>query len=239
MRIIAKIETKTGSVIKGRKLEGIRKLGDPSIFAQKYYNNGIDEIIFIDSVASLYGRVTLFDIIEKVSEKVFVPLTAGGGIRNVDDCKIMFMSGADKISLNSILFKNLELVNSIAKIYGSQAIVVEVQAKKNSSGYECLCEYGREYTNIDLVDWLKRLQTLPIGEIHLVSVDSDGMNKGVDFELINLARDYVNIPLIYGGGFNHLIDDVNKLSNIIDGLVIASSIHNNDLNLLKLSQRST
>ncbi|MDA9685304.1 HisA/HisF-related TIM barrel protein, partial [bacterium] len=97
----------------------------------------------------------------------------------------------------------------------------------------------REYTNIDLVDWLKRLQTLPIGEIHLVSVDSDGMNKGVDFELINLARDYVNIPLIYGGGFNHLIDDVNKLSNIIDGLVIASSIHNNDLNLLKLSQRST
>ena len=238
MRIIAKIETKTGSVIKGRKLEGIRKLGDPSIFAQKYYNNGIDEIIFIDSVASLYGRVTLFDIIEKVSEKVFVPLTAGGGIKNVDDCKIMFKSGADKVSLNSILFKNLELVNSIAKIYGSQAIVVEIQAKKNSSGYECLCEYGREYTNIDLVDWLTRLQTLPIGEIHLVSVDCDGMNKGVDFELINLARDYINIALIYSGGFNHLIDDVNKLSNIIDGLVIASSIHNNDLNLLKLSQRS-
>ena len=161
MRIIAKIETKTGYAVKGRKLEGIRNIGDPSDLARKYYDQGSDEIFFIDSVASLYGRATLDEVVSKVSETAFIPMCVGGGIRNLKDCKKMFESGADKIALNTILFSDISILQKASEVYGSQAIVVEVQAKKNENnkGYVCLCEYGREYTGKDLSEWLKYLNS--------------------------------------------------------------------------------
>ncbi len=237
MRIISKIETKTGWAVKGRKLEGIRKLGKPEEFAYKYYKSGVDEIIFLDSVASLYGRGTLDEVIEKVSENVFVPMTVGGGIRKLSDCKRMFESGADKISLNTILFEDPSILKKISKIYGSQALVVEVQAKKIGNGYECLCEYGREFTGINLIDWLKKLRKFPIGELHLISVDKDGMNQGIDKELIEISREFIEVPFIYSGGFNPLKDDLKWLSQYLEGLCMASCLHLHSVDPSEFSQR--
>ncbi|MDA9785792.1 HisA/HisF-related TIM barrel protein [Gammaproteobacteria bacterium] len=239
MRVIAKIETKTDYAVKGRKLEGIRNIGDPSDLAKRYYEEGADEIFFIDSVASLYGRATLDKVVSKVSETVFSPMCVGGGIRTIDDCKIMFDSGADKVALNSILFKDIQILKKISKVYGSQSIVVEIQAKKNinGSGYSCLCEYGREYTGIDLIDWLSSLKEFQIGEVHIISVDHDGMNKGVDRNLIDLARINVNAPLVYSGGFNSDLDDIEWLKSRLEGLAIASGFHLGK-NVASFSQRN-
>ena len=227
MRIIAKIETKTDYAVKGRKLEGIRNIGDPANLAKRYYEEGADEIFFIDSVASLYGRATLDAVVSKVSETVFTPMCVGGGIRTIDDCKIMFDSGADKVALNSILFQDLSILKKISQVYGSQAIVIEIQAKKNinDNGYSCLCEYGREFTGIGLIDWLSALQDFQIGEVHIISVDQDGMNKGVDVNLIKLVREHVDVPLVYSGGFNQDIDDVVWLKTKLEGLAVASAFH--------------
>lgn len=240
MRIISKIETKTGYAVKGRRLEGIRNIGDPAILAEKYYIQGADEVFFIDSVASLYGRATLDEVVSRVSETVFIPMCVGGGIRSLSDCKKMFESGADKVSLNTILFKEIDILNRISKVYGSQAVVVEIQAKKNvsDSGYTCLSEYGREYTGVNLEDWLKLLKNYNIGEIHLISVDKDGMKSGVDEILIELARKYINVPLVYSGGFNKKIDSLKWLETKLEGLAIASSFHD-DENIAHLSQRNT
>ena len=237
MRIIAKIETKTGSVVKGRKLEGIRKLGDPANFAKRYYEQGVDEIMFIDSVASLYGRPTLHDVVKKVSETVFVPLCVGGGIKSLQDTSLMFDSGADKISVNSTLFQDISILDNISNVYGSQATVVEVHAKKTPNGYMCLCEYGREYTGIKLLDWLKKLRGYRIGELHLVSIDYDGMNQGVDKDLIAISKDHIDVPLIYSGGFNPDIDDLDWLSNNIQALSIGSSLHQGKVNPSLYSER--
>ena len=240
MRIISKIETKTGYAVKGRKLEGIRNIGDPASLAKKYYLQGADEVFFIDSVASLYGRATLHDVVSKVSETIFIPMCVGGGIKSLGDCKKMFESGADKVSLNSVLFKEIGILDKISKVYGSQAVVVEIQAKKNvsDSGYTCLSEYGREYTGVSLEDWLKRLKNHNIGEIHLVSVDQDGMKSGVDAALIDFSRKYINVPLVYSGGFNENIDNIKWLETRLEGLAIASSFHE-DQNIARLSQRNT
>ncbi len=227
MRIIAKIETKTDYAVKGRKLEGIRNIGDPANLANRYYEEGADEIFFIDSVASLYGRATLDTVVSNVSETVFTPMCVGGGIRSINDCKIMFDSGADKVALNTILFHDLSILKKISHVYGSQAIVIEIQAKKNfnDNGYSCLCEYGRQFTGIDLIDWLSALQDFQIGEVHLISVDQDGMNKGVDTNLINLVREHVDVPLVYSGGFNQDIDDISWLTTKLEGLAVASAFH--------------
>jgi|TARA_B100001142_G_scaffold329856_1_gene394752 cyclase len=239
MRIIAKIETKTDYAVKGRKLEGIRNIGNPANLAKKYYEQGADEIFFIDSVASLYGRATLDKVVSQVSETVFSPMCVGGGIRSIDDCKIMFDSGADKVALNTILFSDISILKKISKVYGSQSVVVEIQAKKNitGDGYTCLCEYGREFTGIDLLEWLSLIKEYQIGEVHIISVDHDGMNKGIDKGLIKYVREHVAVPLVYSGGFNQDLDDISWLRLNLEGLAIASSFHNGK-DVASFSQRN-
>lgn len=237
MRIIAKIETKTGHVVKGRQLEGVRKLGEPASFARSYYNAGVDEIMFVDSVASLYGRKTLDGVIKDVSAVVFVPMCVGGGISSIEDCQLMFASGADKVSLNTALFDNIELIDEIAGRYGSQAVVVEVQAKKIDGRYHCVCQYGREETGVTLEEWLKRIRGRPIGEVNLVSVNHDGVNAGVDLGLIHLARDLIDVPLVYGGGFNPKIDSMDELAGWLEGIAIASALHNGQFDPAVFSER--
>jgi len=239
MRIIAKIETKTGHVVKGRRLEGIRKIGHPAEFARRYYEAGVDEIMFLDSVASLYGRKTLDGVIKSVSAEVFVPMCVGGGIASVEDCQLMFESGADKVSLNTALFEDIDLIDRISGRYGSQAVVVDIQAKKLNGKYYCVCQYGREETGISVKDWLGRIRGRPIGEVNLTSVDHDGINAGVDIDLIRLARDLVDVPLVYGGGFNVEVDNFSCLSPWLDGIAIASALHDGRFDPAAHSERCT
>lgn len=225
--------------MKGRQLEGVRKLGNPAEFARRYYDMGADEIIFMDSVASLYGRKTLDGVVREVGSVIFVPMCVGGGIACLDDCDLMFDSGADKVSLNTALFKDIKLIDQIGERYGSQAVVIEVQAKKLNGRYMCVNQYGREETGIELTEWLTRIQGRPIGEVAITSVNHDGTGLGVDWELIRAARRHVNVPLVYGGGFNPDIDDVQTLSAWVEGLAIATSLHNNRFDVAIYSERCT
>ncbi|MDP9592427.1 UNVERIFIED_ORG: cyclase [Shinella zoogloeoides] len=239
MRILAKIETKTGHVVKGRQLEGVRKLGNPAEFARRYYDIGVDEIVFMDSVASLYGRKTLDGVVRDVGSVIFVPMCVGGGIASLADCDLMFDSGADKVSLNTALFADITLIDRIGERYGSQAVVVEVQAKKLNGRYMCVNQYGREETGIELTDWLTRIRGRMIGEVSLTAVNHDGVAGGVDWDLIEAARPHIDVPLVYGGGFNPEIDDIQALSYWVEGLAIATSLHNNRFNPAAYSERCT
>ncbi len=238
MRFISKLEIKNGILVKGRQLEGNRKIGDPIKFAEKYFENGVDEIFFFDIVASLYDSNILEDIIKKVCSKIFIPFAVGGGIRNLDDCKKLFDLGADKIHLNSILYKDINLVEKICEIYGSQAVCIEVQIKKIDNVYNCFYDRGREFSGIKLIDRLNLLKKLNWGEIVITDIDKDGMNSGVNFEIIKIVRDNLeNRQILYSGGFNPDIDDKIKLKQYLDGVLVASSLHQDKTIIKNFSQR--
>ena len=225
MRYIARLDIKNNYVIKGIHLEGLRKVGDPVELAEKYYIDGADELLLIDSVASLYGRNSVFDVIKNTSKKVFIPITVGGGIRSLSDAEIALDSGADKIALNSILFKNALLLNDIAKKYGSQCAVASVQAKKTQSQkWEAYSETGRQPTGIDNVDHIKNLLDNGAGEILLTSIDMEGTKKGFDIELAEMVSSICTVPLIVSGGLGSIdhIDKIKKIPGI--GAITASSV---------------
>ena len=153
IRLISRLDIKGPNLIKGIHLEGLRVLGDPNIFATKYYENNIDEILYIDSVASLYGRNNLSDILKKTVKNIFVPITAGGGLRSLDDVKNILRCGADKVAINSAAVKNPSLIKDVASVFGSQCMVLSIQAKKiNKNKWEVMIESGREKTGIDVID---------------------------------------------------------------------------------------
>lgn len=161
-RIIARIDVKNEFVIKGIHLEGLRKVGDPIELARKYYQAGIDEILFMDAVASLYGRNNLFHIIEMACREVFIPITIGGGIRSIDDIDKALKSGADKISLNTQAIKEPALISRAAEIYGSQCVVASIEAKKRNGWWEAYVDNGREETGINVVEWAMELERLEL-----------------------------------------------------------------------------
>ena len=247
MRIIGRLDIKNSNLIKGINLEGLRILGKPNDFALKYYDEGIDELIFIDSVASLYGRNNLYDIIYEASKNIFIPLTVGGGIRSLDDVKKAFNAGADKITVNTAAVENPSLINSISEKFGSQSLVLSVEAKKIKHGYwEVFTNNGREETGINVIEWVKHAETRGIGEILLTSVDMEGTRKGFDYELLQMVSKSVQVPVIASGGFgspDHMIKAFLDCS--IDAIAIADALHfnrykveelkkiamNNDLNI--------
>lgn len=210
VRLIARLDVKAPNLVKGIQLEGLRKIGDPNVFAKKYYEMGIDELLYIDIVASLYERNSLFDIVRRTTKDVFIPITAGGGIRSVDDAREMLRAGADKIALNTAALKRPELISEIASRFGSQCVVLSIQAKKTETGqWEAYYDNGREHTGMDAVEWAKEGVRLGAGEILLTSVDREGTAKGFDIELNRAISDVVPIPVIACGGMgkiNHLID---------------------------------
>ncbi|TGL90227.1 imidazole glycerol phosphate synthase subunit HisF [Leptospira congkakensis] len=238
MRVIARLDIKNDSVIKGIHLEGLRKVGDPNILAKRYYEDGIDEILLIDSVASLYGRNNLFDVLRKASQEVFVPITIGGGLRNLDDVSFALDSGADKIAINTAAVERPDLIEEIAKKYGSQCVVASIQAKKkNENDWEVYKETGREKTGIRVSEWVKQLESLGAGEILLTSVDKEGTKSGFDKELSKMVNELVNIPVIVSGGFGereHLV----QLKNVVhpSGIAFASVLHYNVFSSLDLSE---
>lgn len=225
-RIIARIDIKNNYVIKGIHLEGLRKVGDPNEFALKYYNQGVDEIVFMDAVASLYDRNQLFDVIEKASNDVFVPIAVGGGIRNCDDVSKALEVGADKVIINTGAFRNIDLIYEIANKYGSQCLVGSIEAKKNGSKWYCYTDNGREPTDFEVGDWVNKLQEAGVGEILLTSVDQEGTKKGFDVDLIQYVDSIANRPIIVSGGYGtpkHALDLLRRVQP--SALAFASVLH--------------
>ena len=238
LRIIARIDVKNNFAIKGIQLEGLRKIGDPNELALNYYNQCIDEIIFMDAVAAYYDRNSLTEIIEKACNDIFVPITVGGGIRNLQDIDSLLKVGADKVAINTQAVRNPEFIKKASKVYGSQCIVSSIDAKKQTDlKWEVYIENGREPTGIDVFDWIKEVEKLGSGEILLTSIDKDGTRKGFDLCLIEEVSKKVSIPIIYCGGAGS-IDDIEKLLNIknIDAISISSLLHYNLLNILNLKK---
>lgn len=235
-RVIARIDVKNEFVIKGIHLEGLRKIGDPIELAKKYYDNGIDEILFMDAVASLYGRNNLFDIINKSCKDVFVPITIGGGIRSIEDIEIALKSGADKIAINTQGIKTPQLIKDASRIYGSQCIVGSIEAKKNNSSWEAYINNGRDQTSIDAIEWAQTLENLGVGELLITSIDREGTKKGFDNELIHKISSKVNVPIVACGGAGNP-DHINnlKLNNeSLSGIALASILHYNTFTISQI-----
>lgn len=229
IRVIARIDVKNEFVIKGIHLEGLRKVGDPNILAKKYYEDGIDEIVFMDAVAAYYDRNSLSHIIEKACEEVFIPITVGGGLRTIEDINQALKSGADKVAINTKAIQTPEFITEASKIFGSQCIVASIVAKKiGSDKWEAYIDNGREPTGLDVVEWAKKLEELGAGEIMLTSLDMEGTKKGFDIELYQAIQNVVSIPIIASGGMGNIKHGVELLSNAnVDAIATASIIHYN------------
>ncbi len=226
-RIIARLDIKAPNLIKGINLEGLRVIGNPGEYANKYYNQGADELIYMDIVASLYERNSILDIVRETAKRIFIPMTVGGGIRSVSDVEDSLRAGADKIAINSAAIKRPELINEIANRFGAQCMVLSVEAKKYAAGrWEVYHENGREKTGLDVLSWVKEAETRGAGEILLTSVDMEGTAKGFDSELTKLVANSVNIPVIASGGcgsLGHAIDII-KTANA-DAVALGHVLH--------------
>ena len=226
IRLIARLDVKAPNLVKGIQLEGLRKLGDPNEFALKYYKQGIDEIYYEDIVASLYERNSLLEIIEKTTENIFVPITVGGGLRSIDDVSAVLRVGADKVAVNTAAIKRPSIISEIAQRFGSQCIVLSIQAKQQGDGWEAYYDNGREHSGRDAVEWARQGEDLGAGEILLTSVDREGTAKGFDLELIQAITDEVNVPVIASGGMGHLSDlDAAVRQSRADAVAMAHVLH--------------
>lgn len=207
IRLIARLDIKGPNLIKGIQLEGYRVVGDPMLFAQRYYDAGIDEIILMDVVASLYGRNSLGEIVKRIASRVFIPMTVGGGIRSVDDVRELLRCGADKVAVNTAAVRRPELIREIARKFGAQCMVLSVEAKRDGKGgFEALIDNGREHTRMDAVEWIRRGVELGAGEVLLTSVDRDGTGKGFDLELLRAVDGQVGVPVVMAGGMGSPAD---------------------------------
>lgn len=226
IRLIARLDIKNEHVIKGIHLEGLRKIGDPNEMARGYYEQGIDEILFIDAVASLYDRNNIFPIIERACQEVFIPITIGGGIRSVRDIETALKSGADKIALNTQAIKTPEIIREASRIYGSQCIVGSIEAKRRGNSWEAYIDNGREETGVDAVQWAVTLEEMGAGEILVTSVDKEGTKRGFDIELVSLIASKVSIPVIASGGAGNTghLRDLCRSSGV-SAIAVASILH--------------
>lgn len=204
-RIIPCLDVRNGKVVKGVNFEGIKDVGDPVELAIEYNRQGADELVFYDITASYEGRGVMPDVVKRTAQQVFVPLCVGGGIATVQDFRDTLRAGADKVSVNSQAVKNPKLISDAAEIFGSQCVVVGIDAKRNEKGgYSVFINGGRVDMNLDLGDWVKEIQERGAGEICLNSIDTDGVRGGFDIDMLNFVCDRVNIPVIASGGCGRL-----------------------------------
>ncbi len=236
-RIISRLDVKNGILVKGINLEGLRNLGDPEYFSKIYYNEKIDEIHFQDIVASLYGRDVLFEIIEKISKKIFVNVSVGGGIRSVSEVDKLLRIGVDKIVVNSAAVRNPKFLEKLVAIYGSSTISVSIETSKINNKYEILIETGREKTGLELFEWVDKVQELKVGEITVTEIPMEGRNKGFNIDLYKDLRKKVDVQLVAHGGagpFDNIADLFKKTD--VDAVSIASLFHYNNLKPISSSE---
>lgn len=227
IRVIARLDIKGPNLVKGIHLEGLRVLGKPEHFAQYYYENGADELLYVDTVASLYGRNSLHEIITKTARKAFIPLTVGGGLRSVEDIRNVLRAGADKVSINTGAIRNPEVIKQASRKFGSSTLVVAIEAIKQPNGnYQAFIDNGREYTGIEVIQWAQKVEELGAGEILITSVDREGSALGYDLELTRMVSQSVSIPVIAHGGAGkkeHIVDVIQN--GHADAVAVASIIH--------------
>lgn len=227
IRIIPRLDIKGPNLVKGIHLEGLRVLGKPEDFARYYYEAGADELMYMDVVASLYGRNSLEEIITRTAKEIFIPLTVGGGLRTIDDIKNVLRAGADKVSINTAAIKNPGMIREASRKFGSSTIVVAIEAIRQADGrYMAYTDNGRDHTGVEVMDWAKRAEELGAGEIVITSVDREGTGLGFDIELTRTVSRAVSIPVIAHGGAGEL-EHVYKVIDEggADAVAISSILH--------------
>lgn len=226
-RVIARLDIKGPNLVKGIQLEGLRVLGSPSDFARQYYENGADELLYMDVVASLYQRNSLRDLIEKTAKEIFIPLAVGGGLRTIEDMRAVLRSGADKVVINTAAIADPNIISKAAKVFGSSTIVVAIEAIPNQKGvFLAHTDNGRNSTDREVVEWARKVEELGAGEIILTSVVQEGGSKGFDIDLISKVSSAVSIPVVAHGGCGK-VEDCSSAIKIAkaDAVAIASSLH--------------
>lgn len=231
IRIIPRLDIKGPNLVKGIHLEGLRVLGTPEDFAKYYYENGADELIFQDIVASLYERNSLHDIVSRTAKNIFIPLTVGGGLRTIDDINNVLRAGADKVSINTGAVRNKSFIREASRKFGSSTIVVAIEAIKQANGeYYCFIDNGREETGIEVTEWAREIEELGAGELIITSVDREGTGEGFDIDLIKKITSNVNIPVIAHGGAGSMENIKSAVHAGADGLAIATVFHYKTIN---------
>jgi imidazole glycerol-phosphate synthase subunit HisF len=227
IRIIPRLDIKGPNLVKGVHMEGLRVLGDPAKFAKTYYEQGADEIFYQDNVASLYGRNSLLEIINKTSKEIFIPLTVGGGIRSLNNIMEVLRAGADKVSINTAAVQNPEFINQASSAYGSSTIVLALECLKKEDGkYYIFTDNGREETNIEASRWALEVEKRGAGEIFLTSIGLEGTGGGFDLDLIKNISESVNIPVIaHGGASKHSHIKTTILDGKADAISLSSMLH--------------
>lgn len=235
IRIIPRLDIKGPNLVKGIHLEGLRVLGKPEDFARFYYEQGADELFYMDAVASLYERNSLLDIVERTSREVFIPLCVGGGLRSVDDIRNTLRAGADKVAVNTAAIRRPQLISEAAEAFGSSTIVVAIEAIRQPDGrYECFVDCGREATGVDAFQWAVEVERLGAGEIVLTSVDREGTGKGYDVELTRRVAESVSVPVIAHGGAGNAkhVGEV-VADGKADAVCVASLLHYTSLDQVR------
>ncbi len=236
-RIIPCLDVDKGRVVKGVRFVNLRDAGDPVEVAKRYEDEGADELVFLDITASAEGRNIMLEVVKRVAETVFMPFTVGGGIRTVDDMRRLLEVGADKVSVNTAAVKNPSVVKEGAMLFGSQCIVVAIDAKRKGNSWEVYIHGGRTPTGIDAIEWAKRVESLGAGEILLTSMDRDGSKEGYDVELCRAISRAVNIPIIASGGAGkkeHFLEVFRE--GEVDAALAASLFHFRELSIPELKE---
>lgn len=226
-RIIARLDIKGPNLVKGVHFEGLRVLGKPEVFAKIYYQQGIDELFFQDTVASLYQRENIWSIVKNTAEEVFIPLTVGGGLRTLGDIRNALTAGADKVAINTAAINRPELIDEVANTFGSSTIVISIEAIRGENGeYFAYIENGRESTGVEVVSWAEEVEKRGAGELVISSIDREGTGKGYDLDLLGTVTDRVSIPVIAhgGAGDNDQIAEAIRTGGA-DAVAIASMLH--------------
>ena len=236
-RIIPCLDVNNGRVVKGVNFVGLKDAGDPVEIAKRYNDEGADELTFLDISASVENRGTIVDIVKNVAKEVFIPLTVGGGIRNLDDIYALLNVGCDKISINSSAVKTPNLIDDGAKRFGSQCIVVAIDVKKVSDGsYHVFVKGGREDTGLDAISWAKEVEKRGAGEILLTSMDTDGVKKGFDLDITKEISKIVNIPVIASGGAGNMSHFKDAFEAGADAALAASIFHFKEVDIMDLKR---
>lgn len=242
IRLIARLDIKGPNLIKGIHLEGLRVMGSPNEHAIRYYQQGADELIYMDCVASLYGRNNLAEIVSAAAKNIFVPMTVGGGIRSVEDATQILRAGADKVAVNTAAVATPRLITDISRRFGSQCMVLSIEAKQVRPGqWEAYTDNGREHTGLDVIEWVKQGVALGAGEVLLTSVDREGTRKGFDIELVKAVTSEISVPVIASGGMGKPEDLVNVVvEGGADAVAMADILHykRSDINEIRLFAKS-
>ena len=238
-RIIPCLDVRNGRVVKGVNFEGLNDVSSPVELAEYYSNAGADELVFYDITASSDGRKLFTDVLTEVASKVFIPLTVGGGINTVDDFERVLNCGADKVSVNSGAIANPDLIYQASKRYGSQCVVISADVKRVDNEFKVFAKGGRENTRMEAISWIKRCVDNGAGEVVLNSIDTDGVKKGFDIEMLNKVCEVVNVPVIASGGAGCIQDFVNlfKANDKIDAGLAASIFHFGEVDIKELKNQ--